>query len=182
MYGKRLIQTINQNKKEVVTFSIVVYLTYLTRTYIFTTVVVTGLSMTPTINENSKKSVVLVDLLTPARKLKQNDIVLCHDPEESGKYIIKRISGLAGQFIDIDQTRPGKHSLQNAYDSKLIVPSGCCWVEGDNKVKSHDSRHFGPIPLGLLIGRVMFTLWQWPLHNNNVFDKNEILITLGGTF
>lgn len=182
MYGKKVIQSLVLYKKELITFVSVAYLTHVTRTYICATVVVNGISMTPAINKNSKRSIVIVDLLTPADKLKLKDIVMCHDPEEPGKYIIKRIKGFAGHFITIDGSKHAKYSHKNSYLSKFAVPDGYCWVEGDNKVKSHDSRHFGPIPLRLVIGRVWFTLWEWPFYHIDVMDKNEMLITLGGSF
>lgn len=36
------------------------------------------------------------------------------------------------------------------------MPPGYVWVEGDNKKGSYDSRHFGPVPYGLIKGRVVF--------------------------
>jgi inner membrane protease subunit 2 len=41
----------------------------------------------------------------------------------------------------------------------IRVPEGHCWVEGDNKTSSLDSRSFGPIPLGLIQGRVTRVMW-----------------------
>jgi hypothetical protein len=40
------------------------------------------------------------------------------------------------------------------------VPPGHIWVEGDNLIVSRDSREYGPIPLGLLRGRVMLQVGQ----------------------
>lgn len=37
----------------------------------------------------------------------------------------------------------------------ITVPVGHCWVEGDNALWSVDSRHYGPIPLGLVVGKVL---------------------------
>lgn len=56
-----------------------------------------------------------------------HDIVIIRDPEDAERLLIKRI------------TR---------------VEQGCCWVEGDNRELSRDSRQFGPIPLHLVVGRV----------------------------
>ncbi|KAJ0610820.1 putative signal peptidase I [Helianthus annuus] len=39
------------------------------------------------------------------------------------------------------------------------VPEGHCWVEGDNSAFSSDSRTYGPIPLGLIRGRVTHVIW-----------------------
>lgn len=37
----------------------------------------------------------------------------------------------------------------------MIVPKGKVWIEGDNLPRSKDSRHYGPVPLGLIQGRVI---------------------------
>ena len=38
----------------------------------------------------------------------------------------------------------------------MQVPKGHVWLEGDNQFNSNDSRHYGPIPAGLLTRRVFF--------------------------
>lgn len=50
--------------------------------------------------------------------------------------------------------------LQPLFDesrqSKVTVPKGHVWVEGDNPTCSVDSRHFGAVPLALVLGRPFF--------------------------
>lgn len=41
------------------------------------------------------------------------------------------------------------------FTSQREIPKGHIWVEGDNSAKSLDSRDFGPIPYGLIRGKVM---------------------------
>ncbi|XP_042516895.1 mitochondrial inner membrane protease subunit 2-like isoform X2 [Macadamia integrifolia] len=48
--------------------------------------------------------------------------------------------------------------IPHSYDA-LKIPEGQCWVEGDNSDSSLDSRSFGPIPLGLVEGRVTHIIW-----------------------
>lgn len=55
------------------------------------------------------------------------------------KYIIKRIKAVAGE----------------RYESNEVVPKGCVFVVGDNKIKSLDSRHFGSIPIDAIVGVVV---------------------------
>jgi signal peptidase I len=38
----------------------------------------------------------------------------------------------------------------------VTVPEGHCFVMGDNRFNSHDSRHFGPVPLEDVVGRADF--------------------------
>jgi hypothetical protein len=42
---------------------------------------------------------------------------------------------------------------------KTKVPPGHIWIEGDNHEVSIDSRNYGPIPIGLLEGKVMTKLF-----------------------
>ncbi|MGB2824422.1 MAG: signal peptidase I [Phycisphaerae bacterium] len=45
---------------------------------------------------------------------------------------------------------------------ELTVPNGHCFVLGDNRDMSCDSRHFGPVPLADIIGRVDYIYYpQW---------------------
>ena len=40
-----------------------------------------------------------------------------------------------------------------------IVPDGNIWLEGDNSLESVDSRSYGPVPAGLIVGRVLCRVW-----------------------
>ena len=42
---------------------------------------------------------------------------------------------------------------------KITVPKHHCFVIGDNRKLSQDSRHFGPLPLATIIGRADFIYW-----------------------
>ena len=121
---------------------------------------VEGASMQPTINQNCHSSWLLIDRMTPLTKLKSGDIVLCIDPVESARdYIVKRIKALGGEFVPDLDVNAGDYSKHYSYQGQLAVPKGSCWLEGDRKDKSEDSRHHGPVPLGLIQGRVLLKLW-----------------------
>lgn len=46
------------------------------------------------------------------------------------------------------------------YPREEVVPPGCVWLEGDNKMNSTDSRTYGPVPIALLQGRVFMQIWH----------------------
>lgn len=44
----------------------------------------------------------------------------------------------------------------------LQVPKGHCWVLGDNLHASRDSRLYGPLPMALIDGKVIYKTGSWP--------------------
>mmetsp|Transcript_32394 Transcript_32394/g.58580 ORF Transcript_32394/g.58580 Transcript_32394/m.58580 type:complete len:333 (+) Transcript_32394:149-1147(+) len=42
---------------------------------------------------------------------------------------------------------------------KITVPKSHVWVEGDNPLFSVDSRHYGPVPLESIRGRLLMRIW-----------------------
>jgi len=51
---------------------------------------------------------------------------------------------------------PGTNS-----NEMIQVPQGHCWVVGDNLPWSRDSRHFGPLPVALIKGKVIAKALPW---------------------
>ncbi|KAL7611770.1 uncharacterized protein LOC111916271 [Lactuca sativa] len=118
---------------------------------------VRGFSMSPTFNPDKTTYLglftddhVLVEkrCLTDYKFSHGDVVVFCSPSSYKEKHMIKRITGMPGDWI----------SLPYSYDA-VKVPEGHCWVEGDNPTNSLDSRSFGPIPLGLIRGRVTHILW-----------------------
>ncbi|KHN47457.1 Mitochondrial inner membrane protease subunit 1 [Glycine soja] len=60
---------------------------------------------------------------------------------------------LVDGFIVLDS----KYEIQPV--AKSGVPKGHVWIQGDNIYASRDSRHFGPVPYGLIEGKVFFRVW-----------------------
>ncbi|KAL6278121.1 hypothetical protein ACE6H2_021722 [Prunus campanulata] len=88
-------------------------------------------------------------------KFSHGDVVVFSNYKERH---IKRITALPGEWI----------GTRHSYDV-LKIPEGHCWVEGDNSSSSLDSRSFGPIPLGLVQGRV--TRIAWPPQRIGAVEK-----------
>jgi len=51
------------------------------------------------------------------------------------------------------------HNQASSDFAKITVPEHHCFVLGDNRNLSRDSRHFGPIPLGTVRGRADYLYW-----------------------
>ena len=41
----------------------------------------------------------------------------------------------------------------------MVVPAGHVFLQGDNVANSSDSRHYGPVPTALVLGRVVAKVW-----------------------
>ncbi|RAL39842.1 hypothetical protein DM860_013043 [Cuscuta australis] len=113
-----------------------------------------GISMYPTFNPHgdgplTRDRVLLEKLCLEKYKFSKGDVVVFRSPSDHHKRNIKRIIGLPGDLIS---------TQEDSYDA-VIVPEGHCWVEGDNAPHSLDSRSHGPVPLGLICGRVTHIVW-----------------------
>lgn len=98
-------------------------------------------------------------------------IVTLAQPNEPARVLIKRIVGLPGETIAIDQgiVLIDGRRLDEPYvvynDRRDMpaqrVPEDSVYVLGDNRPNSGDSRQFGPVPLSDLLG--VAVLRYWPL-------------------
>lgn len=140
---------------------------------------VEGTSMEPSLHNTE---LVLVDkwsylFHTPAR----GDVVVFVAPPEPSQDYIKRIIAIPGDTITIHNTTvivdgvtlnetyvdPRRQGNLYAYNviTNRIVPPNEYFVMGDNRVGSYDSRAWGFVPRGNIIGRA--ALVYWPLQQDN---------------
>ena len=110
------------------------------------------------------------------------DIVVFHPPFD-GPVLIKRVIGLPGDVISVsdgfvsingrrldepyvrridgrqEPSEPFANGLPWSLEKPYRVPAGSYFVMGDNRTDSGDSREFGPIKRGQLVGRAFARYW-----------------------
>jgi mitochondrial inner membrane protease subunit 1 len=125
--------------------------------------------MLPTLN--ARGDVLLTEYMSPRLNLlKAGDVIVATKPNDSKTSVIKRIRGMSGDKIWV--RRQGGASLPE----EVVVPEGHVWLEGDNPLQSTDSRDYGPVPLGLVRGRIVLRFWpptQAQMIRSHVIDHTQ---------
>lgn len=135
--------------------------------------------------------------LLPRKKLERDDIVVFKYPEELSKDFVKRVIATEGETVEIKDKQvyingepiPEKYKVHNdnqvytkkgyyQYDEVIrdnfgpvVVPSGDCFVMGDNRDNSYDSRYWGFLPLNYIKGR------PWIIYFSYKAEKDAYLKT-----
>ena len=158
------------------------------RVFLFTPIVVDGISMMPTLEDGDK--MVVNKIGYSIGKPDRFDIVVFHAPEQ--KDYIKRVIGLPGDEVEYrddvlyingeameepyleeykaeiaETTLTEDFTLEGKIQEK-VVPEGHVFVLGDNRRKSKDSRHIGVVPIDEIIGNTKFIFW--PMKNFGFVD------------
>ena len=121
--------------------------------------VVRGDSMAPTLRDGD--IVYAPPHRLTRRPLRRSDIVVAYGPANSPDIIIKRISGLPGDWIECADNgaviaRPEPPDGADNPNPPLVwsCDAGEFFLTGDNRPESADSRKYGPLPERSIIGRV----------------------------
>ncbi|XP_073263234.1 mitochondrial ATP-independent inner membrane protease subunit 1a isoform X3 [Populus alba] len=113
-----------------------------------------GPSMLPTLNLTG--DVLLVEHVSHRfQKVGPGDVVLVRSPLDPTKMVTKRIVGMEGDQINF-LPDPSITDICRT----IMVPKGHIWIQGDNMYASCDSRHYGPVPYGLVQGKLFFRVYR----------------------
>lgn len=103
----------------------------------------------------------------------RGDVVVFDPPFESPEPYIKRVIGIEGDEVRIENGSVIINGtiIQESYlgststtSGRWHVPDGSLFVMGDNRSNSSDSRSWGMVPIDNVIGEALFVYWppeQW---------------------
>ena len=102
---------------------------------------------------------------------KVGDIIQFRNPIFPSGTGAKRIIGMPGDYVVFDRNldasvggTKGPWMTEEQMQSErkeprmIQVPEGHVWVAGDNMAYSRDSRYFGPLPMGLITGKIDYVV------------------------
>lgn len=158
--------------------------------YFFTLSLAEGISMTPTMNATGDW-LLLSKTYRRGRYVKVGDIISFKHPIDEGTYSVKRVVAMPGDFVLRDSPDTSGAMIQVSWKRRyrrlrqelmemMQIPDGHCYVVGDNLTWSRDSRMFGPLPLGLVKGRVIAKLstldkYEWTNLEDNGLGPAQAL-------
>jgi len=152
------------------------------RYFIFQPFFVKGQSMEP--NFENGDYLIVDEISYRFQEPLRGEVVVFKYPNDPSQRYIKRIIGLPGETIEIEN---GKVIIFNENESQILNESNYLspglqtigdiqvsldkdeyFVLGDNRASSSDSRRWGPLPRENIIGRVF--LRAWPLTTITKFE------------
>jgi len=161
-------------------FLIVVFIIIPFRIFVAQPFIVEGASMDPTFKNGQY---LIVDQISYRfEEPERGSVLIFKYPRDPKQFFIKRVIGLPGETVEIDDGKitifntenPKGFSLDEPYlefekidSSKITLKSEEYFVMGDNRAVSSDSRYWGPVPKDNIIGRPFLRLL--PLSKTGIF-------------
>lgn len=108
-------------------------------------------------------------------KAERGDLVVFKYPPDPSKLFVKRVIALEGETVEIKNKEVVVNgtALQEPYKTHkdktieqvrdnfgpITIPPGACFVLGDNRDVSADSRYWGNLPLASIKGKALYVYW-----------------------
>ena len=86
----------------------------------------------------------------------RGDLIDYISPTDPTYSVCKRVIGIEGDVVCVDPS--GEKGRKGDW---VKVPIGYVWATGDNLSNSNDSRDYGPVPIGLIRGKVLARVGLW---------------------
>jgi signal peptidase I len=137
--------------------------------FLYQPVKVEGTSMMPSLDDQER--IFVNKFVYRLEPIQRGDIVVFRYPRDPSKSFIKRVIGLAGDHIRIEEGRvfvngqpleedyvPRAYADQRSY-KELTVPADSYYLLGDHRGMSNDSRDFGAVNQSFIYGKAVFGYW-----------------------
>ena len=142
------------------------------RSFVFVFATVDGPSMLPTLETGEK--IFVTRYTYYFQEIERGDIVVCDFPSDSyPDHYVKRVIGLGGEKVSVKngvvyingEALSEDYTITSSTEQmdEVVVPEGCVFVMGDNRVNSTDSRKeiIGPVNKKLIIGKARCILYPF---------------------
>jgi signal peptidase I len=137
--------------------------------FLYQPVKVEGTSMMPGLEDQER--IFVNKFVYRWEPIQRGDIVVFRYPRDTSKSYIKRVIGIAGDHIRIDDGQvyvngepiaeeyvPNDYADARSYH-EIVVPKNSFFVLGDHRTMSNDSRDFGTVNERYIYGKAVFGYW-----------------------
>jgi signal peptidase I len=137
--------------------------------FLYQPVKVEGTSMAPLLDDHER--IFINKFVYRFEPIQRGDVVVFWYPQDRTKSFIKRVVGLPGETVEIrkgnvyingkllDEPYLPAQFADASSHAPVVVPEGHCFVMGDHRNSSNDSRVFGCVPLRAIYGKAVFSYW-----------------------
>jgi signal peptidase I len=137
--------------------------------FLYQPVKVEGVSMMPGLEDQER--IFVNKFVYRWEPIQRGDIIVFRYPRDTSKSYIKRVIGVAGDRVRIQNGQvyvngealdedyvPSDYADARSYP-ELVVPRNTYFVLGDHRTMSSDSREFGPVNDRFIYGKAVFGYW-----------------------
>jgi signal peptidase I len=137
--------------------------------FLYQPVKVEGTSMMPGLEDQER--IFVNKFVYRWEPIQRGDIVVFRYPRDTSKSYIKRVVGVAGDRVRIENGQvyvngqaldedyvPSEYADARSY-KEVTVPTHSYFVLGDHRTMSNDSRDFGPVNERFIYGKAVFGYW-----------------------